>query len=365
MSWRAPPGPVSKAVRVPAPGWVVANRRVTEKAPWAGCTTAFARTVPVASLSWRVMPATRLRPVTCTGLTTVWPAPGAVTTMAPPAVGAEGLVVLVAEPAGDAVVEDVDPAPPAAEVEVAERGDEATVVAAVPAVDGEELHAARTSDRASDGASLFRTSAGNGRTTAFWCMTRPTPEDLRQAAGRTIPDLVAPDLAVLFCGINPGLWSGASGLHFARPGNRFWKVLHGAGFTPRVLDPSEQGGLPALGIGITNLVARTTTAASELSADELRAGALALERKVRRLRPRIVAFVGMQAYRTAFRRPKAGIGPQPETLARSAIWLLPNPSGLQARYQLAEMIEAFAALRAEAYGPATGIPRAGRRFFPR
>ena len=182
-------------------------------------------------------------------------------------------------------------------------------------------------------------------------MPRPSPEDLERAGDRTIPDLVGPGLAVLFCGINPGLWSGASGLHFARPGNRFWKVLHGAGFTDRVLDPAEQAVLPSLGIGITNLVARTTAAASELSADELRAGAGALERRVRRLGPGTVAVVGMQAYRTAFRRPRAGMGRQEEELAGSGLWVLPNPSGLQARYQLPEMVEMFTELRAAATGP--------------
>ena len=187
-------------------------------------------------------------------------------------------------------------------------------------------------------------------------MPRPSPEDLERAGDRTIPDLVGPGLRVLFCGINPGLWSGAAGLHFARPGNRFWKVLHGAGFTDRVLDPAEQAVLPSLGSGITNLVARTTAAASELSADELRAGAAALERTARRLRPGAVAVVGMQAYRTAFRRPRAGMGPQAEALAGSALWVLPNPSGLQARYQLPEMVAAYAELRR-----ACGIPAPTRR----
>lgn len=184
--------------------------------------------------------------------------------------------------------------------------------------------------------------------------------DLSDATRRTIPDLIAPDLDVLFCGINPGLWSAATGLHFARPGNRFWKVLAGAGFTDRVWDPGEQKGLPELGLGITNLVRRASAAASELSADELRAGAAALERKAARWRPRFVAFVGMQAYRTAFRRPRASIGPQPEPLGRAAVWLLPNPSGLQAHYQLPDMVAAFAALRAAAFG----IPDAGRRSNP-
>lgn len=164
------------------------------------------------------------------------------------------------------------------------------------------------------------------------------------AAGRTVPDVIAPDLRVLFCGINPGLYSGAVGHHFARPGNRFWKVLAGAGLTGRVLDPHEEAELLAAGIGITNLVARATAAAAELSADELRAGARALAAKAARWRPAWVAFVGLGAYRTAFGRPRATVGPQPEALGRARVWLLPNPSGLQAHYQLPELIAAYGAL---------------------
>ena len=159
-----------------------------------------------------------------------------------------------------------------------------------------------------------------------------------------VADLVAPGLRVLFCGINPGTRSGELGLHFARPGNRFWKLLHAGGFTESVLTPAEQLGLPALGIGITNLVGRVTAAASEVSAAELRAGAALLETKAERLRPRCVAMLGLGAYRTAFRRPGAKIGPQPEPLGGARLWLLPNPSGLQARYQMPEMIEMFTAL---------------------
>jgi double-stranded uracil-DNA glycosylase len=156
-----------------------------------------------------------------------------------------------------------------------------------------------------------------------------------------VPDLVGPDLRVLFCGINPGQRSGETGLHFARAGNRFWKLLQAGGFTERVLDPAEQSGLPALGVGITNLVERATVAASEISPQELRSGADALEAKVSALGPRCVAVLGLGAYRTAFARPKATIGRQEEGLGRSALWLLPNPSGLQARYQLPEMTSFF------------------------
>ncbi len=159
-----------------------------------------------------------------------------------------------------------------------------------------------------------------------------------------VADLVGPDLRVLFCGINPGSLSGEVGLHFARPGNRFWKLLHAGGFTESVLSPAEQHTLPSLGIGITNLVGRVTAAASELSVSELRDGATRLEAKVEILRPRCVAVLGLQAYRSAFCRPAATIGSQPEGIGEARLWLLPNPSGLQARYQVPEMNEMFRAL---------------------
>ena len=161
---------------------------------------------------------------------------------------------------------------------------------------------------------------------------------------QALADLVGPDLRVLFCGINPGKLSGELGLHFARPGNRFWRLLCAAGFTESVLPPAEQHTLPGLGIGITNLVARVTSAASELSATELREGAMQLKTKVAILRPRCVAVLGLQAYRTAFRRPAAVIGPQPEVLGGALLWLLPNPSGLQAHYQMPEMTEMYKSL---------------------
>jgi double-stranded uracil-DNA glycosylase len=169
--------------------------------------------------------------------------------------------------------------------------------------------------------------------------------DASGSATPGIPDLVGPGLQVLFCGINPGRLSGELGLHFARAGNRFWKLLHAGGFTDRLLHPSEQAVLPSLGIGITNLAARTTVAASELSNEELRAGASLLDAKARELRPRFIAFLGLQAYRTAFRRPHAVVGEQPETLGLTSLWLLPNPSGLQAHYQLPEMTSLFRELR--------------------
>jgi double-stranded uracil-DNA glycosylase len=179
---------------------------------------------------------------------------------------------------------------------------------------------------------------------------RPTKEQVLAAAGKTLPDVIAPNLRVLFVGINPGLYTAAIGHHFGRPGNRFWPVLHRSGFTPRLLSPFEERELLPLGVGITNFVARATAAAAELAPEELRAGSLELQRKVAGCRPSIVASVGVQAYRTGFARPKAGIGPQPEMLAGARLWVLPNPSGLQAHYQLPELVRLFAELREAAEG---------------
>jgi TDG/mug DNA glycosylase family protein len=174
---------------------------------------------------------------------------------------------------------------------------------------------------------------------------RPTPADLAAARDRAIPDILAPGLRVLFCGINPSLWSGATGHHFARPGNRFWPTLQRAGFTPRQLRPDETDELLACGIGITNLVNRSTAAAAELSPAELRAGADRLRATVRAIRPSSVAVVGIEAYRSGFDRPKAVPGRQPEPLEGSVLWVLPNPSGLNAHYQLDGLAAAFAELR--------------------
>ena len=178
----------------------------------------------------------------------------------------------------------------------------------------------------------------------------PSPAELRAARARTIPDVIGPGLRVLFCGINPGLYSGAVGHHFARPGNRFWRVLHTAGFTERVLSPFEDASLLDLGLGITNLCPRTTARAEELTGTELAAGAAALARKVRRFRPRIVAVLGVGAYRAAFARPRATLGLQPETIAGVPLWVLPNPSGLNAHYQVPELVERFRELHAAAFG---------------
>jgi TDG/mug DNA glycosylase family protein len=177
---------------------------------------------------------------------------------------------------------------------------------------------------------------------------RPSRGDLERAAGATIPDVLAPGLAVVFVGINPGLYSAAVGHHFARPGNRFWKALHGSGFTDRVLHPSEDVDLPRYRLGVTNLVARATASAAELTSEELRAGARILETKIGAIEPAFVAVLGLGAYRTAFGRGDAAEGRRQETIGGARGWLLPNPSGLNAHHQLPELIERFAALRAAA-----------------
>ena len=174
---------------------------------------------------------------------------------------------------------------------------------------------------------------------------RPTRAELVAAAGGRVPDLIAPGLRVLFCGINPGLYSAATRHHFARPGNRFWPAIHAAGFTDRLLKPWEEELLLEKGIGVTNLVARATAAAAELTADELRAGRQRLTRKVRRFRPGWVAVLGIGAYRVGFDRPRAGLGLQPERLESADLWVLPNTSGLNANHQLPDLVKAFRALR--------------------
>jgi TDG/mug DNA glycosylase family protein len=188
---------------------------------------------------------------------------------------------------------------------------------------------------------------GRYRPTPTWLAegVSPSKAELEATRGRTIPDVLAPDLDVVFVGINPGLWSGAVGHHFARPGNRFWKALHGSGFTDRLLSPLEDANLLERNLGLTNLVARTTATAAELEADEIRAGARGLEDRLALLHPRSVAVLGIGAYRTGFGRRDASLGPQEEDLGGARLWVLPNPSGLNAHYQLGELIERFRALR--------------------
>jgi TDG/mug DNA glycosylase family protein len=173
----------------------------------------------------------------------------------------------------------------------------------------------------------------------------PTKADLLAAAVKTVPDVIAPGLKVLFCGINPGLYSAWSGHHFARPGNRFWPTLHRAGFTRRLLDPSEEHELLRDGYGITNLATRATATAAELTPEELRAGSKQLRAKLRRYKPHCLAVLGVVAYRTAFGQPKAVLGEQPDRIGATRLWVLPNPSGLNAHYRLEELAALFAGFR--------------------
>lgn len=174
---------------------------------------------------------------------------------------------------------------------------------------------------------------------------KPTKAELAAAVHKVVPDLIAPNLDVLFCGINPGLYTAAIGHHFGRPGNRFWPALHGAGFTPRLFKPWEERELLDLGYGITNMVERTTNAASELRPEEYVAGGERLRRLVATYSPRVVAFMGIGAYRTAFGRPKAQLGLQSESLGDTALWALPSPSGLNANHQLSDLVSLMTTLR--------------------
>jgi double-stranded uracil-DNA glycosylase len=170
---------------------------------------------------------------------------------------------------------------------------------------------------------------------------KPTKAEIQAAVGKTVPDIIAPDLRVLFCGINPSLYSAVVQHHFARPGNRFWKTLHAAGFTDRLLHPSEDHQLLTFGYGLTNIVDRATARADELDIEELVAGHQQLAAKVQHYRPRCLAILGISAYRTAFKQPKATIGRQPEMLHNALIWVLPNPSGLNAHYQLDDLGQVY------------------------
>jgi TDG/mug DNA glycosylase family protein len=174
---------------------------------------------------------------------------------------------------------------------------------------------------------------------------RPSRAEIAAAAGKTLPDVIAPDLKVLFCGINPGLYTAAIGHHFGRPGNRFWPALYAAGFTDRLLSPYEEQELLMRGYGITNIVARASARADELSEEELRAGAKILERKVKQYQPECIAFLGVTAYRTSFQRPRAGLGLQPERLRDAKLWVLPSPSGLNAHHSAADLARLFGELR--------------------
>jgi TDG/mug DNA glycosylase family protein len=183
--------------------------------------------------------------------------------------------------------------------------------------------------------------------------TRPTPEDLAAAADRLLPDVLEDGLSVVFCGINPGLWSAATGHHFARPGNRFWPALHASGFTPRRLRPDEQHELPSFGLGLTNVVARASARAGELSTEELRAGGRQLRDKIARYRPRWLAVLGVTAYRSAFGDRRAQVGPASEDIGSTRVWVLPNPSGLNAHWTPAALAAELVRLRRTA-----GLPDA-------
>ncbi|HSP37963.1 MAG TPA: G/U mismatch-specific DNA glycosylase [Frankiaceae bacterium] len=164
-----------------------------------------------------------------------------------------------------------------------------------------------------------------------------------------MPDLIVPGLRVVLVGINPSLWSGAVGYHFASPSNRLWPTLHGAGFTSRRLHPSETDEILSCGLGVTNLVDRATARADELSKNEIVAAAQRLASVAEQWQPAYLAFLGLSAFRVAFRRPKAVVGPQPELLGGSRVWLLPNPSGLNASYQLPDLIAAYSELHVAAH----------------
>ena len=174
---------------------------------------------------------------------------------------------------------------------------------------------------------------------------KPTKAELLAAYGKPVRDIIAPRLKALFVGINPGLYSGAVGHHFARPGNRFWPALHKAGFTARLLSPFEERELLKRGYGITNIVDFSTAAADELDAQDLAVGGRRLTAKIKRYRPRIVAILGLKAFRLAFGHPHAGFGLQEERIGSSRVWILPNPSGLNASYQLPALAKMFRAVR--------------------
>ncbi|MGI9036454.1 MAG: G/U mismatch-specific DNA glycosylase [Pyrinomonadaceae bacterium] len=176
---------------------------------------------------------------------------------------------------------------------------------------------------------------------------KPSKEDLRDATSRTVEDLIDDNLKILFCGINPGIWSGATGLHFAKPGNRFWKTLFLAGFTDRVLHPSEELELLENGYGITCFCKRTTARADELTTQEYVEGGKNLVKKIEKYTPQVLAVLGIGAYRAAFQKPKATLGLQTEKIGETKVWLLPNPSGLNAHYQLNDLAKLFGELKSK------------------
>jgi TDG/mug DNA glycosylase family protein len=181
-------------------------------------------------------------------------------------------------------------------------------------------------------------------------LRKPTRADLLASVGKTVPDVIAPGLKAIFCGINPGLYSAAVRHHFARPGNRFWPTLFAAGFTDRLLRPDEERELLKVDCGITNIVARATAAADELTRGELVAGAQILEAKVKKYRPQVIAILGVSAFRFAFGCPAATIGLQQKRMERTAVWVLPNPSGLNAHFTPKVLAELFRKFRLRVTG---------------
>jgi TDG/mug DNA glycosylase family protein len=179
---------------------------------------------------------------------------------------------------------------------------------------------------------------------------KPTKQQLIEAAGKTLPDVIGPNLRVLFCGINPGLYTAAVGHHFARPGNRFWPALYQSGFTGRLVSPFEERELLSSGIGISNVVPHATAAAAELTREDFIKGGHILAAKIKKYQPRIVCILGVGAYRTAFAKPKAVIGEQAERIHDACVWVLPNPSGLNANYQLPDLVRLFRELRVASAG---------------
>ncbi len=170
---------------------------------------------------------------------------------------------------------------------------------------------------------------------------KPTKQQLAEALGKDVPDIIQVNLKVLFCGINPGLYSAAVGHHFGRPGNRFWPVLYKSGFTPEIYSPFEEQKLRQFGYGITNIVNRATAAASDLSKEEIRQGGSLLIKKVLKYRPKVLAVLGVGAFREAFDKNKVRIGRQDQDIETTTLWVLPNPSGLNANYQLDKLVELF------------------------
>jgi TDG/mug DNA glycosylase family protein len=175
---------------------------------------------------------------------------------------------------------------------------------------------------------------------------KPTKQQLLAAEGKTVRDVIGPQLRVLFCGINPGLYTAAVGHHFARPGNRFWPALYAAGFTDRLVSPFDERELLRSGYGVTNVVMRATATADQLTRVELRAGSKQLVVKVKRYKPAFLAVLGLGAYRSAWERPKATIGRQNEMIGETVVWVLPNPSGLNAHYQAKDLALMFGELKA-------------------